>query len=93
MSNDCIVCHKPLDAWFRGDICSNKCRKKKSRDRLELPIKAQKIGFEIDALARTIRLNKIPKQEAREMLHVIWRQLDGLIGLVDKMPDETEGNQ
>lgn len=85
--NECIICHKPLEPWFKGDLCSPKCRKKKSRDRLEMSSKAHKIGFEIDALARTMRLNKMPKEDAREMLHVIWRQLDGLIKLVDEMPE------
>lgn len=89
--NDCIICHKPLPVWFKGDICSGKCRQKKSRDKLEAPSKAHKISFEIDAIARVIRLNNMSKSDAQELLWTINRSVHALWDQIEALPDKPAG--
>lgn len=86
----CIICGKEMPAWFEGDMCSAKCRKKKSRDKLMASQRSHKIAFEIDAIARTIRLSKIDKSEAREMLYTIWDRVSELNKQISEMPETSE---
>lgn len=55
MSN-CSVCGKPLPAWFRGEMCSGKCRQKKSRDKKSASRRAAQCGKDIDTLIRAFEI-------------------------------------
>lgn len=93
MPNDCIICHKPLPSYFEGDMCSAKCRKKKSRDRQMAPQRAHAIAFEIDAIGRTIRLNKLDAKEAETLLYIIWESTSNLIKQVRAIGGDKQSQE
>lgn len=88
--SDCIVCGKTLPVWFSGDICSAKCRKKKSRDKLMASNRAHKISFEIDAIVTTMRRSEIDKADAEKIFYTIWESLSKMHEHIKKLPDPEE---
>lgn len=88
---NCVMCNKRLEVWFEGECCSDKCRKKKSRDKLQASPRAHKISFEIEALCKTMRVTNMSHDDARELMHVIWRSLDKMIIQVQALENKEEG--
>jgi hypothetical protein len=60
----CTVCGKRLGAWFRGDICSAKCRQKKSRDKKQAGARAWRIGADIEKLFASYKSGAIDIDDA-----------------------------
>lgn len=60
----CKVCGGPLPAWFRGDICSAKCRQKKSRDRRDAGKRAALAARQIESLANAYKAGGIDQHDA-----------------------------
>lgn len=89
MSN-CIVCNKQLPAWFKGDICSAKCRKKKSRDKLMAGQRAHKISFEIDAITSSMKRSEIEKDDAEKIFYTIWGSLSKMHDHIKGLPEPEE---
>lgn len=92
MSN-CIVCGKTLPAWFSGDLCSAKCRKKKSRDKLMAGQRAHKISFEIDAITTSMKRSEIDKPDAEKIFFTIWESLSKMHEHIKTLPDLEEEAQ
>lgn len=90
---NCVICNKRLEVWFEGECCSDKCRKKKSRDKLMASPRANKIAFEIDAIGKTIRVTNMNAEEARNLLHTMWRSLDKLITQVRELEEKERPNE
>lgn len=72
---NCTVCNKRLPVYFRGDICSPKCRQKKSRDKRMAHSRAYAMGFQIDQWGKMLSDGTIDHEEARELLDAVWDRL------------------
>lgn len=90
LDDKCSVCGKQLEPWFYGEICSPKCRKKKSRDRLEAPKRASTIAWDIDKITVSISKGYFTKEEAESMLYEINARLWAMRDAINQIGMKTE---
>ncbi len=72
---NCTVCNKRLPAYFKGDICSARCRQKKSRDKRAAQSRAYAMGFQVDQWGKMLSEGTITPKEARSLLDAVWDRL------------------
>lgn len=72
---NCTVCNKRLPAYFKGDICSARCRQKKSRDKRAAQSRAYAMGFQVDQWGKMLSEGTITPSEARSLLDAVWDRL------------------
>lgn len=89
---NCEMCGKRLPVTFAGDLCSAKCRKKKSRDKLQAGPRSHKIAFEIDAITRSINQGVFDRDQARELLYTINGRIHEMWKAVEALEARHEAN-
>lgn len=72
---NCTVCNKRLPVYFKGDICSARCRQKKSRDKRAAQSRAYAMGFQVDQWGKMLSDGTITASEARSLLHAVWDRM------------------
>jgi len=88
---NCQVCNKRLPAYFKGDLCSARCRQKKSRDKRMSQQRAYAMGFQVDAWNKMLSERTIDASEARELLNAVWDRLSDFYQAI-KAAEEREAN-
>lgn len=72
---NCTVCNKRIPAYSKADMCSARCRQKKSRDKRMAVQRAYSMGFQVDAWNKMLSEKTITTTEARELLDAVWDRL------------------
>jgi len=86
---NCTVCNKRLPAYFKGDMCSARCRQKKSRDKRMAVQRAYAMGFQIDAWNKMLSEKTIDTTTGRELLDAVWERLSDFYQAI-KAAEELE---